>query len=386
MSVANRTKSRITQKDIARKLGLSQAAVAMALNPKTQWQLSAETVALVQETARALNYIPQKQASILRSGRSYCIGAVWIGGYYHAPRERVRHLAQAAIEARYQLVALDVSWFGDNHKGMQEYLLGLAVEGIVFCNLNVNHARPWSEFLAQHPLPAVALSSGFSELEAVHPDLKGIFRTLTEHHLAQGSRHLHLLNPAHHPIDSIAFPGHYPYERGLAFIEAIRAAGGEVIADEDTAHYWGLPTSFANRRVGIKGWIHYPPFTPEHKDAFSSGYLTATRILKKGLKAPTSFICSNDDLAIGAMHAAFEQGIAIPGELIVSGADNTPYGEHAYAPLTTVDSLAPEMGRWAIRRLVELIENPEQRSHPTQKIFDFELVVRQSTRRIHDNP
>jgi Transcriptional regulators len=358
----------------------------MALNPKTQWQLSSETVVLVQETARALNYIPQKQASILRSGRSYCIGAVWIDGYYHAPKERVRNLAQAAIEAQYQLVALDVSWFGNNYKGMQEYLLGFAVEGIVFCNLNVNYTKPWIEFLAQHPLPAIALSSGFSELESVHPDLKGMFRTLTEHHLAQGSRHLHLLNPAHHPIDSIAYPGHYSYERGLAFIEAIRAAGGEVIADKDTAHYWGLPTTFSNRRARIRGWIHYPPHTPEHKNAFSSGYLTATKILKKGLKAPTSFICSNDDLAVGAMHAAFEQSIAIPSDLIVSGADNTPYGEQAYVPLTTVDSLAPEMGRWAIRRLIELIENPEQRSRPTHNIFDFELVVRQSTKRTPNNP
>lgn len=372
-------KSRPTQKDIARALGISQAAVAMALNAKTQWKLTPETVALVQAKAVEMNYTPQRQASILRSGRSHTIGVLWKSDLYHAPRERVRLLAQGAIEAGYQLIAIDSTWFGDDRKAIQDYLLAMAVEGVVFCNLRLVLTDGWEEFLKVKGIPGISFSSTTRHFDLVEQDLVLMFRSLTRHHLDQGSRHLHLVLSYHHPISSPDDVDLLLTRRVSGFVQEIQSVGGEIIADADTAKLLRLPAHVPKGPDAVKGWIHYPLYEEAFQDAFDVGYLTTQRLLSQCHVPVDSLVCSNDDIAMGALRACYEQGVKIPATIKVSGVDNAPFARHNFVPITTIEQDNHGMAQWCIRRLVELIENPDERAHQQQQLFPAKLIVRRST-------
>jgi DNA-binding LacI/PurR family transcriptional regulator len=88
---------------------------------------------------------------------------------------------------------------------------------------------------------------------------------------------------------------------------------------------------------------------------------------------PTALLAMSDELAVGAMRAAEELGIAVPGELSVVGFDDTPPAELARPALSTVHQPHHDKGVAAAEWLLD----PDAR--PTSHILPVELVVRAST-------
>lgn len=366
-----------TQKDIAEALQLSQSTVALALNPKQQHKLQAETVAHIQAKAAELGYRPQKLARILRSGRSHTIGVVYRQGLYHAPQERVKFLAQQAIEAGYQLVAVDLDWFGKDNKGVQDYLLGAAVEGVVLCNLPLHNLETWEGFFRERGLPVVSLSSqAADDWDDAQADLETAFFEMTRHHLAQGSRRLTLLISFH----DIGFRGPVFFSiqaRVRGFSRAIREAGGSIVADDETRSYLALKNE-KNKATDIVGEIYSPVRTEAHHSAFESGRVVVEQMILEN-RHTDSLICNNDEIAAGAVTACLQYGTQVPPTLKISGADDAPFSRYCGVPLTTIRQPSEEMTRWCIERIVQLIENPTERKSPQKRMFPCELVYRRSS-------
>jgi DNA-binding LacI/PurR family transcriptional regulator len=74
----------------------------------------------------------------------------------------------------------------------------------------------------------------------------------------------------------------------------------------------------------------------------------------------TAIICTNDELAAGAIKGAVERGWSVPGDVSVTGWDNSPIGEYMPPGLSTVYVDHVMLGQNAIRRLVSVVrgENP----------------------------
>lgn len=70
-------------------------------------------------------------------------------------------------------------------------------------------------------------------------------------------------------------------------------------------------------------------------------------------KVPTAYVVDNDIIALGAMKSLKEMGYKIPEDVSIIGFDNLPYGEIASPALTTIHVFKQELGRQAVRRLVE---------------------------------
>jgi DNA-binding LacI/PurR family transcriptional regulator len=88
----------------------------------------------------------------------------------------------------------------------------------------------------------------------------------------------------------------------------------------------------------------------------------------------------SDVLAIGALQAAAELGVPVPGELSLVGFDDSPAAALATPPLTTVAQPHEEKGRVAMERLLEAIEQHADHDEPPARILlPTELVVREST-------
>lgn len=93
--------------------------------------------------------------------------------------------------------------------------------------------------------------------------------------------------------------------------------------------------------------------------------------LKKKPGLPTAFFADNDNLALGAMKALEEYGYQIPRDVSVIGFDDLPFCEIAVPRLTSLRVPKQEMGRLAVRRIVEMIRNKDTARTKIQICTEF---------------
>lgn len=74
-------------------------------------------------------------------------------------------------------------------------------------------------------------------------------------------------------------------------------------------------------------------------------------------KLPTAFVADNDIIALGAMKAMRKHGIKIPDEVSIVGFDDLPFCTVSSPALTTVKVYQYEIGRVAVRNLIDTSKN-----------------------------
>jgi LacI family transcriptional regulator len=82
-------------------------------------------------------------------------------------------------------------------------------------------------------------------------------------------------------------------------------------------------------------------------------------------------------MAIGALHAAHEAGIAVPAQLAIVGFDDIELAAYTSPPLTTVAQPKEAIGTGAAGLLLERLR--DGRSEPRRAILQPELHKRAST-------
>lgn len=92
---------------------------------------------------------------------------------------------------------------------------------------------------------------------------------------------------------------------------------------------------------------------------------------------PTAIFAANDQSAIGVMQAAYELGLRIPDDLSIVGFDDTSIARWSTPPLTTVHAPLAQIGRVALRTLLQLVDGQSLDSQHVQ--LATELIVREST-------
>lgn len=88
----------------------------------------------------------------------------------------------------------------------------------------------------------------------------------------------------------------------------------------------------------------------------------------------------NDSTAIAVMQVLQENGYRIPQDISVVGFGDGPIATIASPPLTTVEQKGYEMGREAVRLLIQRLENPSAMINNQTKIITPSLVRRKTTR------
>lgn len=97
----------------------------------------------------------------------------------------------------------------------------------------------------------------------------------------------------------------------------------------------------------------------------------------KAKTLPTALLCANDEIAIGAVLALQELGVAVPEEVSVTGFDNIEDSFRTKPALTTVHVPKEMLGKKAVERLLGRIESKQE---PMEKLLlAGELLYREST-------
>ena len=95
------------------------------------------------------------------------------------------------------------------------------------------------------------------------------------------------------------------------------------------------------------------------------------RMLEDGLKLPTALVADNDIIALGAMKAMQDHGLKVPEDVSLIGFDDLPFCSITTPGLTTIRVFKQEMGRTAVRRLIELIRHGDQFVTKSQICTEF---------------
>jgi LacI family transcriptional regulator len=92
---------------------------------------------------------------------------------------------------------------------------------------------------------------------------------------------------------------------------------------------------------------------------------------------PTAIVAGNDEIAVGVLAAAGDLGVPVPGQLSVTGFDDTPQTQWTTPRLTSVRQPLEGMGRMAVETVLGMAEGVQPASRHLQ--LATSLSVRDST-------
>lgn len=110
-------------------------------------------------------------------------------------------------------------------------------------------------------------------------------------------------------------------------------------------------------------------------DNSEDGQRAMTEMLRLS-EPPTAVFTRTDELAVGALRAAHQNGVSVPDQLSLVGHDDLAYARFSEPPLSTVRIDCDAVGKAVVATLFEMIEQPNDLHEP--RIVPTELVMRQS--------
>jgi len=339
---------RIRLKDVAERAGVAVNTASTILNRRPNSWASKETEARVFQAAKELGYRPSKTARALRSGRYHTIGLL-IQDLTNPFFSTLADELESAVEERgYDLLVENCRSSVVRERHLFTDLGDLEVDGSVLWLSDNEVFREELAEMAQSNRPVVVLGNGIPEkpipVDAVLSDF------------TQG------LSDA---VDALCGLGH----KRFAFVSALaegQADGKRPRLFQEMLAARGIPAA----NIDILRTGHTVESACETFAAF---------LKKRTEKRPTALLAMNDLAAIGAMRAAIEAGMEIPGDLSVVGVDDVPLCAYLPITLTSIRQRYKLITKTAADLLISRIEAPEGEEIPArQEVFATVYTPRQS--------
>lgn len=343
MEERSRRRPRIA--DVAREAGVSKTAVSFAFNSPDR--LSPETASRIREVAESLGYRPNPVARMLTQRQTLSVGVltpqalsvIFSNPFFGAFTEGV---AVAAEESGYAL-----HFISPLHGSLARAIGRATVDGVVAVGLSADH--PEVEQIRASGLPMVLVdSTAMPDQPTVEVDDEGGAYLAAEHLIGLGHREFLVIGVEPTPGAQLE-PDGVMHRRLKGYLRAF--AGGDVeLAD----------SAFVVGPATIEG-----------------GIAAVRRAWEDGLR-PTAVLAMADAMAIGAMRAARELGLRVPGELSVVGFDDIDLAQHTDPPLTTIHQPIRRKGEEAVRLLLAVVER--RAAHRSEQCrLETRLIVRGSS-------
>lgn len=144
--------------------------------------------------------------------------------------------------------------------------------------------------------------------------------------------------------------------------------------------------NFQDRQTGYECVLNRHGIKPNPDYKFlltptvEGAYMDMHEQLNSRSNLPTAFIADNDNIALGAIRALKQYGYKIPEEISVIGFDDIPFCAISSPALTTIHVHKEKLGQIALKRLVELILDPQKDNVYTKIQVCNELIVRESVK------
>jgi LacI family transcriptional regulator, galactose operon repressor len=319
---------------------VSVATVSKVVNGRED--VAADTRALVEEVLRRHDYVPP---SARRAGAASTTVELLIRGGFGAYGTQV-------IE-------------GVVHAGA-ETGASIVVGQLDDTKLPGGSPQAWARGLATAGRAGVIIVTGV--LTNAHVDA-----------LALTGLPLVVIDPMNLPRTEVISVGSTNFMGGMTATQHLLGLGHEHIA-----YVGGPPSSGCNQarlhgyRAALEnaGLTAPPDFVKGENFSYDVGRRAGQQLLDLPTR-PTAIVGGCDTIAIGIMEAARVRGLRIPDELSVTGFDDTELATMTSPPLTVIRQPLREMGRVALKTVLQLAAGETLDSHHVE--LATELVVRSTT-------
>ncbi|MBM7654344.1 LacI family DNA-binding transcriptional regulator [Neobacillus cucumis] len=327
-----------TIKDIAQLAGVSIATVSRVLNYDTTLSVSDETKKKIFEAAEELSY-KKKPA------RKQDSGSIAVLQWY-TEKEELEDLyymsIRLGVENRCRNKGLQlVKYFHDNYEELRENdeIQGLIAVG-KFSGKQVKELRTFTKNIV-----FVDTSPDEEQFDSVVIDFEKATKKVLDHLIAKGH-------------------------------EQIGYIGGKEEYKDKTSAIADAREETVKRYLTEKG-IYEKRFMYNGKFSADDGHVLMKQAIQEhGENLPTAFFAGNDSIAVGALRALLEEGIAVPERVNIIGVNDISISKYVFPTLSTVKVYTELMGETAVDTLMERIEG---RKTAKKIVIATKLIVRNSS-------
>lgn len=333
----------VTIKDVAKAAGVSIATVSRVLN-KSSYPVAEKTRKNVLEAVKNLDFRPSKLAAGLKSKKSSAIGLIFpsfMGGTFFS--EIFHAIEDEATGKGYGIILGSSYGKTEKEESLIDLLRERRVEGLIIIPSSHNIDLKYYQRL-RGKIPFVFVDRYLPGIDAdrvTTDNMKGAYIAV-KHLIKLGQERIALLTSPETPCTPIQD----------------RIKGYKKALDEFD--------------IGFKKIIK----TEKKINRPKMCAYKAMRSFLSNEPRISALFAVNDGVAIGALRAIRETGLKVPNDIAVIGYDNDEIAPFASVPLTTVAQRKKEMGKIAVRLLLEKI--CQKRETPRHILLEPRLVIRAS--------
>ncbi|MDU5780165.1 MAG: LacI family DNA-binding transcriptional regulator [Pantoea sp.] len=325
------TSRAITLDDVARLAGVSYQTVSRVLNHSQQ--VSPRTRAKVEAAMQQLNYVPNRVAQQLAGKATRTLGLATSDLALMAPAQIASAIQQRASRDGYHLV-IAMRSYNSAAETVNELLAQRVDALMINLPLSAAEAEQIQTLCGDKPAIFMDVEPQAQVAQCQYSNARGA-RAAVEHLIALGHRQIGLLSG---PAQAIS-------------AQLREAAWREALATHRLTPFCALRGDWSAQ----------------------SGYQAMLQQLPDRL--PQALLVANDQMALGAMRALHQHGVAIPGDISVVGYDDTAESAWYQPPLTTVRQDLQALGELCVETLLARLQDAPPPSRPLEPA----LVLRATT-------
>ena len=323
--------------DVAERAGVSISTVSRVV--RGRGEVSETTRRRVQEVIDEIGYRPSSIARALVSGESKVVALLVSDLSNPFYPQLAKAIEQEASAAGYSVVICNTDDDDISARRYVERLLQQGLDGIIYASGCGNEEELLSLIGEPRRMVFANRRPSVESCSYVVSDNAAGSRALTRHLLEMGHRRIGFVGgPAFATNARERLEGFHDALREYPDATALVAAGA---FSKDT----GLQA--------VGGW------------------------LDEGFPI-TAVIGVNDTVALGALEAVLDRGLRVPEDVAVAGFDNVDLASSALLRLTTVAQDIQEMGRLAVRMLLDQLGSPGE-FQPRHEVLASTLLPRRTT-------
>lgn len=327
-------KKRPTLQDIADKVGTTKMTVSRYL--RSPELVSNDLGIKIAKAKEDLGYVTNRAPDILSRAKSNAIGILVPSLTNQVFDQVIRGIEEVTEAAGYQTMLAHYGYNQATEESRIETLLSYNVDGIVLSESN--HSEKAIKMIEATGVPVVEImdSSSPALQQAVGIDNSLASQEITERFIKQGRTKL---------VYFAARMDDRTKQRMLGYELALKNAGlTPIVISSPSVSSYSLGAHFLNQSLEL-----HPGFD--------------------------GIICTNDDLAVGALFECQRLGINVPKDISIAGFHGLEISQVVTPRIASVITPRYSMGKIAAEQLISRIQKPEQ---PFEKVIDLDFDIAES--------